>query len=222
MKSVFIVITFFFASLTAMSQSANFEGEIHFVTTYTYFPAQYETFKNDMPVTMDIYIRNHLICQEGPTALKNGYQIHIRNLQTNSGYTALRVADNAVAYRKMSADYVNEDASRPTPTNIEYLNETRTIAGFVAKKALVYMPNSTKPFVVYYSEQIPSEGYVIYKGLRGFPLYFEGNLNGVTYYSEAKSINPTPQEDSKFLLPKQFRVVSYEEFKSTLIKDIQE
>lgn len=213
---VFVLTSFF-----GMSQSVNFEGEVHFVTTYTYFPKELESYKNFLPVTMDVYLRNNLICQEGPTALANGYQIHIRNLKTNTGYTAMRSGDNSVAYRKTPANFESESKAMPNPTSIEYLSDTRQIAGFQCKKALVFLPNHSQPFTVFYTNQIPSEALVIYKGLKGFPLYFEGNMNGVTYYSEAKSINPTQQEDSKFLLPKDYHVLSYEEFKQALIKDLE-
>jgi len=213
-------IILFFSSFFSSAQSVNFEGEVHFVTTYTYFPAALEQYKPYMPVTMDIYIRNNLVCKEGPTAFANGYQIHITNLATNSGYTAMRVADNTVAYRKMPKDFKSEANALPTPTSIEYLNETRTIGGFVCKKALVYLPSQTNPFMVYYTTKLPAEAYVVFKGLKGFPLYFEGNMNGVTYFTEAKSVHPSKQADAKFLLPKEYHVLPYEEFKEVLIKEL--
>jgi GLPGLI family protein len=220
MQKIAFVIILFFMSFTAKSQSVIFEGEIHYVTTYTYFPKALERYKPYMPVTMDVYVRKNLVCKEGPTAFANGYQIHITNLTTNSGYTAMRVSDNTVAYRKTPQKYQAEFDALPTPTSIEYVNETRTIGGFVCKKALVYLPSSTKPFTVYYTNKIPAEAYVVYKGLKGFPLYFETNSNGVTSFSEAKSVRPTKQDDSKFLLPKEYRILPYEEFRQALMKEI--
>ena len=220
MNKYILTFTLFLSFLMAKSQSVNWEGEVHYVTTYTYFPEALKGYKDYLPVTMDIYIRKNLVCKEGPTGLANGYQIHITNLATQNGYTAMTVADNQVAYRKGPAEYASESEAMPIPTSIEYVNETRTIAGFPCKKALVYLANSSKPFTVFYTNQLPSEAYIVYKGLKGFPLYFEGSMNGVTFYSEAKSVNPTKQADSKFLLPQEYHIVSYEEFKSTLIKDV--
>ena len=219
--SKIIAVLFVFLGITSFAQSVNFEGEVHFVTTYTYFPPELEKFKDYLPVTMDIYVRNNLMTKEGPTGYANGYQIHIRNFATNQGYTAMKVGDDAVAYRKSAKDYQTESAGMPTPTSIEYVEGTRKIAGFVCNKALVFLPGYTQPFTVYYTEKIPKEAFQVYKGLKGFPMYFEGDLKGVKYYSEAKSANPTPQSDSRFLLPKEYTVVSYEEFKSTLMKDVE-
>jgi len=220
MNKILVALFLFISFSATLAQSVKFEGEVHYVTTYTYFPAALEGYRPYMPITMDIYIRDFLVCKEGPTAMANGYQIHIKNLTTNSGYTAMRVADNSVAYRNSPSDYASETSTMPTPTSIEYLDETRTIGGYPCKKALVFLPSSTKPFTVYYTTKLPAEAFVVYKGLKGFPLYFEGNMNGVTYYTEAKSVNPTKQDDSKFLLPKEYHVVSYEEFKNTLIKEV--
>ena len=221
MNKIILVTILSLFSFGGFTQSVKFEGEIHYVTTYTYFPPGLETYKPYLPITMDFYLRDNLVCKEGPTGLSNGYQIHIQNLTTNSGYTAMRVSENSVAYKKMPKDYASELNAMPTPTSIEYLDETHNIAGYPCKTALVYMPSTTKPFTVYYTTIIPKEAYVVYKGLKGFPLYFEGNMNGVLYYSEAKSIHPTKQDDSKFLLPKEYHVVSYEEFKTALIKDFK-
>lgn len=216
-----IAIIFLFASISsAKAQSVNWEGEIHFVTTYTYFPPELANYKPYMPTTMDFYIRKNLVKKEGPTGFANGYQIHITNLSTHSGYTAMRVAENSIAYRRMPQDYQAEIDAYPTPTSIEYVNDTRTIAGFLCKKALVYMPNNSKPFIVFYTTQIPAEAFVVYKGLKGFPLYFEANNKGMLFYSEAKSIHPTKQEDSTFLLPEEYHVVPYEEFKQSLMKSM--
>lgn len=221
MKNYILAFALFLSIPLAKAQSVNWEGEVHYVTTYTYFPEELLGYKDFLPVTMDIYIRKNLVCKEGPTAMANGYQIHITNLSTQNGYTALRVADNSVAYRKGPAEFKSEINTMPNPTSIEYLNETKTIAGFPCKKALVYLASSSKPFTVYYTNQLPSEAYVVYKGLKGFPLFFEGSMNGVTYYTEAKSIHPTKQGDEKFLLPEEYHIVSYEEFKNTLIKEIE-
>lgn len=215
--TLLLIVSFSFAK----AQSINWEGEIHFTTTYTYFPPELESYKPYMPVSMDFYIRKNLVCKEGPTGFANGYQIHIQNLITNSGYTAMRVSDNSIAFRKMPKDFQSDLDIMPNPISIEYIEETRTIAGFVCKKALVFLPTSTKPFVVYYTTQIPAEAFIVYKGLKGFPLYFEANRKGVLHFSEAQSIHPTKQPDSRFLLPKEYRVLPIDEFKQSLMEDLK-
>ena len=220
MAKFLTTLTFILFILSGNAQSVNFEGEIHFVTNYTYFPPQLEQYKDYLPVTMDVYVRNNLVTKEGPTGFAGGYQIHIRNLLTNQGYTAMKVGDDAVAYRKGAKEFASENAAMTTPTSIEYVEGTRKVAGFVCKKALVFLPGNSKPYTVYYTDKIPKEAFEVYKGLNGFPMYFEGDMKGVKFYSEAKSANPTPQPDSRFLLPKEYTVVSYEEFKNTLMKDV--
>lgn len=215
------VVLLFLANIPqTMAQSVNFEGEIHFTTTYTYFPEHLLRYRDQLPRNSDVYIRDNLVCKKGPTGLVNGYQIYIKNLATMTGYNAMQVGETSVAYRLTNQDYQAEMNSMAVPLSIEYVDETKQIAGFLCKKALVYMPGSTQPFTVYYTEKIPAEAYVVYKGLKGFPLYFEGNMNGVQFYSEAFAVNPTKQSDAQFLLPPNYKVLSKEEYRNALIKDI--
>jgi GLPGLI family protein len=220
-KFILSLILLCIANLSqGIAQSVNFEGEIHFTITYTYFPDHLKRFQDQLPRNSDVYVRNNLVCKKGPTGMVNGYQIYIKNLATHTGYNAMQVGETSVAYRLTAQDYQTELNSMTAPVSIEYLNETKQIAGYLCKKALVYMPSSTQPFTVYYTDKIPAEAYVIYKGLKGFPLYFEGNMNGVTYYSQAFAINPTQQSDAQFLLPKNYKLLSKEEYRNALIKDI--
>lgn len=212
-----IVLT---SSFTPAPQTVIFEGEIHYTTTYTYFPAHLERYRSVMPTTLDMYIRRNLVKMEGPTGMANGYMIRIKNLSTHTGYLAMSVGNTYAAYRQGPAEFQSEVDNMTTPTSIEYIDETKNIAGYICKKALVYMPSSTKPFTVYYTNKIPAEAYnIVYKGLKGFPLYFEKSDNGVTSFTQAISIHPQKQEDTKFLLPEKFKLLSMEEFKNAFFND---
>lgn len=212
---------FIISSASLFAQATPFEGAVHFTVEYTKVPENLQPYAQNLPTTFDLYIRNFLVCKAGPTALVNGYQIDIRNVRTKSGYMGTQVGGTAVAYRKYPKDYQVDLDAMPTPTSIKYIDETKTIAGFVCKKALVYFANNTNPLVVYYTTSIPANTHVIYKGLKGFALYFEMNNNGMELIATAKSVNPGKQEDSRFLMPAKYRLLSHAEYNQALIQELE-
>jgi GLPGLI family protein len=93
---------------------------------------------------------------------------------------------------------------------------TKTIQGFVAKKAIGSMPDGTT-FTVWYTPDIAIDGkdfQYVNRNLPGLALEYEtilGNLK-VTYTASKVSFAPVPA--SKFELPKSgFRVMTYKESK---------
>ncbi len=54
--------------------------------------------------------------------------------------------------------------------NIEYLDETKTIAGYTCKKAIMKDESGQLSMTAYYTEKINNQAEKKFAGLKGFPL----------------------------------------------------
>lgn len=93
---------------------------------------------------------------------------------------------------------------------------TKTIQGFVAKKAIGNMPDGTT-FTVWYTPDIVVDGkdfQYVNRNLPGLALEYETILGNLKVTYTASKVNFAPVPASKFELPKSgFRVMTYQESK---------
>lgn len=211
-KRLFFCITFFTTLFTVNAQSLNFEGEIHYKIEYNAPEGYNQSLLEKQPTSHHIYIRKNLVCRQGPTMLENGYLIEIINLVKKQGYIGYQLKNNAAYCPTTAQELENDYLALPLPYDIEYLNETKNIGGYIGKKALVFMSQNQPPFVVYYTNQIPTEAFAVYQGLKGFPLYYEGTINGLQYTCYASKVNPKPQSDERFKMPSEYKKLNRLEF----------
>lgn len=96
----------------------------------------------------------------------------------------------------------------------EFTNETKTIAGYVCKKAIATMANG-KSFTVYYSPDIivANKDYnTTFKNLPGLPMEYEIETGKLKIKYTLSKISFDPVLISKFDFPKTgYRVMTYEE-----------
>lgn len=214
MKNIFsLLFCMLLGTCVLMAQPYNFEGEIHFKVEYLDFPGNTVKLKDKLPKSLHIYIRKNLVCRQSTTALENGYMIEIINLSKKQGYLGWKYNKGSAYKKTESYEIANDYLGLPKPVNIEYLNETKNFGGYVGKKALVFMDNNNEPFTVYYTDEISKEAFSIYQDLNGFPLYYEGSMNGITFKAYATSVSPKPQPDARFIMPSEYKLLGKEEFK---------
>ena len=98
----------------------------------------------------------------------------------------------------------------------ELTDETKTIAGYVCKKAIAKMPNG-KSFTVYYAPDLSvtnKEYDAAFKNLPGLAMQYESISANYKYTFTLSKINFEPVLASKFDFPKSgYRVMTYEENK---------
>lgn len=101
-----------------------------------------------------------------------------------------------------------------TEAKIEFVEGTKTIAGYECKKAIASFPNSTrKPVELYYTEDIKikdSNWYNPYKDVPGTLLSFEMELYSMLLKIEATNINLNQIEVAEFTVPTEYKVISSE------------
>jgi GLPGLI family protein len=103
---------------------------------------------------------------------------------------------NAEIWKQKNAQY---DSIQYT-----YTDETKTIAGYVCKKATAKLKNGAE-LVVYYTSDIESSAKDFnpqFKGLKGFPLQYESQMGKKKVTFTANSINFNAVPITKFEIPK--------------------
>lgn len=100
---------------------------------------------------------------------------------------------------------LKKDKEAEPNLKINYTTETKTIAGYVCKKAEVVMDDASGMIMnVYFTEEIPlNEINPVYKGLKGFPLEYTMNMGGVTIKFIATTITKEKIDKSVFDISKE-------------------
>ena len=108
---------------------------------------------------------------------------------------------------KMGAEEMENQDAKP---KITYLDKTKEIAGYQCKKAQVIF-GENEPVTVYYTEEIPAVVNGQIKGLKGYPLEYETNYNGLKAVFTAKSVKKELIDDTKFIVPSDYQEITKEE-----------
>ena len=112
--------------------------------------------------------------------------------------------DNWAAKNKNSGD-----------VTFELINQTKTIAGFAAKKAVAKMPNGNKTFTVWYAPDllVANKDYdQTFASLPGLPMEYEIESGQLKFKYTVSKISFDPVLVAKFDFPKSgYRVMTYEE-----------
>jgi GLPGLI family protein len=103
----------------------------------------------------------------------------------------------------------NAEVNKDKEPKIEYLNETKTIAGFECKKAIVTATGKEGEVKmdVWYTEKVPyisqggaRKGGEMFKGLKGMPMEFTIKQGPMNIKMTAKEVSFDKVPDSKFVL----------------------
>ncbi len=106
--------------------------------------------------------------------------------------------------------------------NIEFVNESKLIAGLVCKKAIVSFKNTNQPpFEVYYTEQIkinsPNKSNP-FSQINGILIQFNIEMNNIEMHLMATRYKTEIIPDEIFKIPKEYRKVSREKMSGVLNK----
>lgn len=127
---------------------------------------------------------------------------------------------------KYTQEHSGVDASkkRLAPIQINYLPETKAIAGYKCSKARIILPkvdNKEATAEIYYTRQLPnysSRG--IFKGLQGFPMEYKF-FSGDEVYQEMIVTDVLKEDvrDSMFIVPKEYKAMTFDEVQKEASKN---
>lgn len=112
-----------------------------------------------------------------------------------------------VFMKSSPADLEKQTKDLATP-KIEYVNETKTIAGYECKKAIIttHVKDEDVKTEVWYTDKIVSSAMgkskdaAMFKGLKGFPLEYVVSQGQIKIKMTAKEVTTAPVPDSMFAL----------------------
>ena len=148
----------------------------------------------------------------------SGKQQLIKHLRLNRSYILLETPKQNFAVR------TNEHLVIDSIENYTFKKQMgmRKIAGIPVKKLLVHHKEISEAVTFYYTKRISAKYANVYKNLPGLPLLFYiPTKDGLFKYTlkELKNNNP-PLE--LFMIPKEFKIVSFEDFSNEFLKSSEE
>lgn len=171
-----------------------------------------------------VYFKN------GKTLMEmNSMMYSMQNLIDDKGMLMLvDQMGNKFAVKQTKEELEKEAAKNKEKTpdpKIEYTNETKMIAGYECKKAIVTTTNKDKKeekMDMWYCEKIENpnkdgvgRGANIYKGIKGMPFEYSMNQQGLKILVTAKEVSTDPVSDSKFTLSTDgYKMMTMDEIKA--------
>ena len=194
------------------STFAQFEGKVVFGLEYE-LPEAMESQRSMLPSQMDM-----LISKTKTKVVQNtmmGAQIVISDTKTKESTLLMDMMGQKMAI-DMPAPSDDEKGNEPT---YKYDEKTKKLAGYKCKHAIMIIEDENgeeAEMDVYYTEEIPAAANDKLKGLKGFPLEYTINSQGLVMIVSAKSVSREKVAASEFEIPEGFSKMTMDEFKATM------
>lgn len=120
---------------------------------------------------------------------------------------------NKIAMKQTKAEMEKEEAKskeKPADPKVEYFNDTKTIAGYECKKAIVTVVDKDKKenkAEIWYTDKFENpnkdgkgKGQSMMKGIKGMPFEYSTTMGPMKIKMVAKEVSTEPVPDSKFNL----------------------
>ena len=202
----------------ALADGKPFEGEITYNISYPESNLDASILAM-FPKAMTIYIKGNF----SKTVLNTemGKTISIFNSKEKYSVTLIDIMGQKYAIRS-STDDIKEKIEKSPQTQIEYLDETKEIAGYTCKKAIITVKDeligTESKLSVYYSDEFShnniNKDNPIFHGIEGIMLEYEMDAQGTIMKFTATSVNKKKISRKEFNVPKDYEVTTEEELKS--------
>jgi len=209
-------LSFFSLLLISTTIAAQgFEGQIKYKITYKDLPAEMAQFESMLPTEATTTIKGDMFKMEQPLGM-GGKQVTIMDNKEQSGVLLMDMMGkkNAIV---MSPDKRNELEGSEDDVEITYLSETKSIAGYNCKKAIMKTKGAEGAVMeVYYTEDLKGIKHHQTKGLKGFPLQYSVNSGMFTVLMTAEKVTKGKVSDDEFGIPPGYESISFEQFQKSM------
>jgi GLPGLI family protein len=184
------------------AQSTKFEGVITYSMTIE-GNTQYAAMMQGS--TMKVYVKNNMSKTVVTNPMSNTIVIE-DNTKPDEPVILIDAMDNKYQLK-------NEKNQKDSPQpDFKYDDATKQIAGYLCHHAQLTQTGKggeTMTSDIYYTDQLPmnDQGGKL-KGLKGFPLEFNGKVHGITSENIATSVEKQPLSDTTFIVPKGYKLVT--------------
>lgn len=115
----------------------------------------------------------------------------IADANTKTGLMLMSIMGNKTAARMTAKEFEEKDKGKYT---VEYLDETKEIAGYKCKKAVIKLENGGSLSLFYTDDIQPAKLNTdfTYEGVNGFPLEMQVDMNGMVITMMASKVDGSP------------------------------
>jgi hypothetical protein len=210
-------------ALSALSLNAQIkEGSITYAMTMEGLPPEQAAMMGDMELKSTF--KNTKVLTEMSSMMFTN-----QTLIDDKGMTMLmEQMGNKIAIKQTKEEMAKEEAKqkdKPAEPKIEYTSETKMIAGYECKKAIITTVNKDKKeekMDIWYSDKFENlnkegkgRGQGFMKGLKGVPFEYSGAQGPMKFKMVAKEVSIEPVADSKFDLSTEgYKMMTMDELKA--------
>ncbi len=165
-----------------------------------------------MPKTMIMSISGNKSRSE--MVMSMGKTISISDADNKSAITLMDMMGQKIAI-KMTQDEIMKEIGDAPETKVEVTSETKEIAGYKCKKAIITIPSEDQEMIVYFTEELGTGAINFdnpqFKDINGVMLEFEIPNQGFTMKLEAVSVEKKNVPESEFTIPDGYQIKTKEE-----------
>jgi GLPGLI family protein len=220
-SATFVIVVLLFACSFTVNAQKKFKGVINYTISYSGTIDAATAAQQPKLMILSIYENlQKMNLPLGPVNIDV-----VTNGDTKTTITMLDIMGEKKYFKMSTEDIEKKIAENPAP-EIKYLDETKTIAGYVCKKA-EYTEKSddgtSSTTIVYYTEELGGEalnyGGQFYK-LKGVPLEYIITAADVVTTFAATEIKKGKVKDTDFLIPSDYVEMTAEE-KAQMMKQFE-
>ncbi|MFI5221253.1 MAG: DUF4412 domain-containing protein [Bacteroidia bacterium] len=223
MKKTFFLFVTLVVSFQVYAQKLK-EGLVEFEITYPEMTSDMKDMEGMLPKAMTVFFKNEKSRAEMQTVM--GTTVNIGNSITKESILLLDMMGKKIAMK------INEDSLMNDPKGLKnaypdlkitQTTETKMIAGYTCRKAIVTYTESGKPEHIdcFYTDELPmmslGSDRKMFKGIKGFLMEFSMKQGGMTMKIKAKTISSKKVSDDKFMVPSDYQVVTQEQLQEVMM-----
>ena len=124
-----------------------------------------------------------------------GTHVAVSDMDQKNGFLEMDVNGQKLRIMVSTSKFEEEAAEM---SNIEYVDESKQIAGYPCKKAILKDENDQVAMTVFYTEKIQNKAQLQFVGLKGFPLEYSMNQQNFTMIMTASVVSEEDVPDQLF------------------------
>jgi hypothetical protein len=171
-----------------------------------------------MPKTMKMKIKGENSRTE--ISMGMGSTIVVFNSETKSGFTLMDIMGQKLAM-EMTAEELEKDIEEAPDMDVEVTAETKEIAGYICKKAIVRSNESgaeDMEMVVYFTDELGSGtlnyNNPFFKDVQGVMMEYTMKENDMNMTFTAISVTKKKVGDEEFVIPEGYNIMSMSDFEN--------
>lgn len=206
--SLFIGLTCLFASSSNLSAQKQFEGKLTYTIEYIKIPDEMKGMESMLPSGMVTYIKGSKSRTEQESGM-GGQNIIIHDSEKEETMVLMDLLGQKMAIVP-SAEEQKEAKVEMDKMEVELVDESKTVAGYACKKALISSPEMDFPMAVYYTEELQNNS-VDFAKIPGMPLEYVTELQGMKMKVVATSVEKNKVGGNLFEIPSDYEKLTGEE-----------